>query len=85
MTESAHRASSTQAAHSQHSIASHSISMADYVTAVLAFVRGELPAQETSNFCDFFKLTSCNFTTFFSFLAQANICFLDVLNEDNYS
>ena len=48
--------------------------MAGYVTAVLAFVCGELPAREASSISDFFKLTSGNFTTFFSFLTQANLC-----------
>ena len=49
--------------------------MEGYVTAVLAFVSGGLPSREVSNFCDFLKLTSCDFTTFFSFLTQANLSF----------
>ena len=48
--------------------------MADYVTA-----------QEASSFCDFWKLTSCDLTAFFSLLTQANLCFLGVLNKDNYA
>ena len=51
--ESAHRASSMEAAYSEHSIAIHSISMACYVNAVPAFVYFELPAREESSFCDF--------------------------------
>ena len=39
---------STEAAYSEHSI-----SMAGYVNAVLAFVCFELPAREASRFCDF--------------------------------
>ena len=51
--ETAHRASSTEAAYSEHSIAIHSISMADCVNAVRAIVCFELPAREASSFCDF--------------------------------
>ena len=36
--------------------------MAGYVNAVPAFVCFELPAREASSFCDFLKLTSCDFT-----------------------
>ena len=49
------KASSMQAAYSEHSIhnvAIHSISLAGYVTAGLAFVCGELPTWEVSTFCD---------------------------------
>ena len=46
--ETAHRASSTEAAYSEHSI-----SIAGYVNAIPAFVCFELPAREASNFCDF--------------------------------
>ena len=42
--ETAHRASSTEAAYSKHSIAIHLISMVGYVNAVPAFVCFELPA-----------------------------------------
>ena len=51
--ETAHRASSTEAAHSEHSTAIHSISMAGYVNAVPSFVCFGLPAREASSFCDF--------------------------------
>ena len=65
-----------KAAYSEHSIAIHSISKAGYVTAVLAIVRScKLRAQEASSFCDFWKMTSCNFTLFYSFLTQANVWF----------
>ena len=40
--------------------------MAGYVTADWHFVRAELHAQEASSFCDFWKITSCNFTAFYS-------------------
>ena len=43
----------SELAYSEHSVAIHSISMAGYVTAVLAFVYGKLPAREASSFCDF--------------------------------
>ena len=72
-------ASSTEAAYSEHSIAIHSISMAGYVNAVPAFVCFELPAREASRFCDFWKLTSCDFIAFISSLIEVNVCFLDVL------
>ena len=72
---SAHQASPTQEAYSQHSIAMYSMSMAGYVTAVLVFVCSELPAREGSNFCDFQKIISCDFTEFFSFLTRAKLCF----------
>ena len=59
--------------------------MAGYVTAILAFVCSNLPAQEASSFCDFWKLTSCDFTSFFSFfLLKQTFGILDVLNKDNY-
>ena len=35
--------------------------MAGYVNTVRAIVCSELPAREASNFCDFWKLTSCDF------------------------
>ena len=76
MAETAHRASSTVAADSEHSIAIHSISMAGYLTTVPAFVCIELPAREASSFCDFFKLTLCNFTTYFSFLTDVILYFV---------
>ena len=46
--------------------------MAGYVDAVPAFVCFELPARETSSFCDFWKLTSCNFIVFISSLIEAD-------------
>ena len=73
--KTAHQASSTEAAYSEHSIAIHSISMAGYVNAVLAFVCFELPAREASSFCDFSKLTSCDFIAFISSLVEVNFCF----------
>ena len=73
-----------KAAYSEHSIAFHSISKAGYVTAVLAIVRTELRAREASSFCDFWKITSCDFTLFCSFLTQANV-FLDVPGKEYYS
>ena len=52
--------------------------MPGYETAVLAFVRAELRGWETSSFCDFWKVTSCDFTPFYSFFNQPNICFLEM-------
>ena len=75
--ETSHRVSSMEAAYSEHSI-----SMAGYFESPeLAFVCIKLPGREASSFCDFFNLTSCDFTAFFSFLTPANLwLFLDVLN-----
>ena len=71
-----------EAVYSQHSKAIHSLSMAGYVTAVLAFVREELiSAWEASSFYDLKKSTSSHFTTFFSFLTQIFV-FLDVIHLD---
>ena len=55
------------------SIAIHSISKAGYVTAVLAIVRTALRGREASSFCEFWKMTSCDFTLFYSYLTQANV------------
>ena len=45
---------------------SFTMSMAGYVTAVLAFVRAELCGRETSIFCDFWQVTyNCDFTPFY--------------------
>ena len=84
--ETAHRASSTEAAYSEHSIAIHSISMEGYVNAVRAIVCFELPTREASNFCDFWKLTSCDFMAFISSLIEVNFFFfLEVLIKDKYT
>ena len=48
-------------------LAFHSISKAGYVTSVLAIVRTELRAREPSSFCDFWKITCCDFTLFILF------------------
>ena len=56
--------------------------MAGYVNAVRAIVCFELPAREASSFCDFWKLTSCDFIAFISSLIEVNFCFLDVLIKD---
>ena len=79
--ETAHQASSTEAAYSEHSIAIHSISMAGYVTPVPAFVCVKLPSRKANSLCEFWQLTSCDFTAFVSFTFGS---FLDVLNKDNY-
>ena len=68
-------ASSTEAAYSEHSIAIHSISMAGYVNTIRAIVCFELPAREASSFCDFWKLTSCDFIAFISSLIEVNFSF----------
>ena len=64
-----------------------SISMAGYVDAVPAFVCFELPAREASSFCDFWKLTSCNFIAFISSLIEVNffLYFLDMLIKDKFT
>ena len=54
--------------------------MVGYVTAVMALFCCEFPAREASSFCDFYKMTSCDFTAFFSFLTQANL----LLIKDNF-
>ena len=53
----------------------NSISMAGYVNTVRAIVCSDLPAREASNFCDFWKLTSCNFIAFISSLIELNFFF----------
>ena len=50
--------------------------MAGYVNAVPAFVCFELPAREASSFCDFWKLTSCDFIAFLSSIIKVNFCFI---------
>ena len=53
---------------------------------VLAFVCFELPAREASSFCDFWKLTSCDFIAFISSLIELNFSFfLDVLIKDKFT
>ena len=56
--------------------------MTGYVTAAPAFVCGKLGAQEVSSFCDFWQMTSGNFTIFFSILAKANLFVLEMLNKE---
>ena len=81
--------SSTEAAYSELSMAIHSISIVGYVNAVrgiTAFVCFELPAREASNFCDFWKLTSCDFIAFISSLLEVNFCFFKyVLIKDKFT
>ena len=60
--------------------------MAGYMNAVPAFVCFELPAREASSFCDFWKLTSCDFIAFISSLIKLTFCFiLDVLIKDKFT
>ena len=49
--------------------------MAGYVNTVRAIVCSELPAREARNFCDIWKLTSCDFILISS-LIELNFCFL---------
>ena len=49
--------------------------MAGYVNAVPAFVCFEIPAREASSFCDFWKLTSCNFIATISSMIEVNLFF----------
>ena len=41
--------------------------------------------REESSFCDFWKMTSCDFTLLHSFFTQANVKWLDVLGKEYYS
>ena len=75
ITETARWKPPRKAACSQHSIAIHSISKADYVTAVLAIVRSQLRAV----FCDFWKMTSSysiKRLLFEMFLVRSTIAYL---------
>ena len=85
ITETARCKPPQKAVYSELLIAIHSTSKAGYVTTRLAIVRTELRAREASSFCDFWKMTSCDFTLFYSFLKEANINFLDVLAKEYYS
>ena len=58
--------------------------MAGYVNAVRAIVCFELPAREASSFCDFWKLTYCEFIAFISTFMEV-IVFLDVLIHDKFT
>ena len=63
----------TDVAYSKHSIAIDSISMAGCINAVWAIVCFEIPAREASIFCDFWKLTSCNFIALISTFIEVNL------------
>ena len=80
ITENAPWESPRKAAYSEHSILK-----VGYVTAILTFVPTELRAREASSFCEFWKMTSCDFTLIYSFFTHTNISFLDVLGKENYS
>ena len=54
--------------------------MAGYVNIVRAIVCFELPAREASNFCDFWKLTSCDFIECISSLIEVNFFFMCLLS-----
>ena len=49
------------------------------------FVCFELPAREASSFCEFWKLTSCDFITFISSLIKVNFCFFYVVIKDKFT
>ena len=74
----------TDVAYSKHSIAIHSISMAGCVNAVRAIVCFELPARKASSFCDFWKLTSCDFIAFISTFLEVNFFFVVVLIKEKF-
>ena len=59
--------------------------MAGYVNAVRAIVCFELPAREASIFCDFWKLTSCDFIAFISTFIEVNLIFFYVLIKDKFT
>ena len=57
--------------------------MAGYVYAGQAIVCFELPAREASSFCDFWKLTSCDFITFYLLFDWSKLLFFgNVLIKD---
>ena len=64
--------------YSEHSIAIHLISMAGYVTAVLAFVRAELCDRETISFWDFWKVTPCDLNPFLLILDSTKRLFVEM-------
>ena len=57
-----HERAQRKAAFSEHLISIRSISMMGYVTTALAFISGVHRAREASSFCDFWKITFCDFT-----------------------
>ena len=59
--------------------------MAVIINGVPALVCFELPAREASIFCDFWKLTSCDFIAFISSLIEVNFCSFDVLIKDKFT
>ena len=64
----------------------HSISKAGYCNRRTGYILSvyELRAREASSFCDFWNMTSCDFTLFYSFFTQANVIFLDVLGKEYF-
>ena len=73
ITETARCEPPWKAVYSELSIAIHLTSKAGYVTTGLAI--DQSGAWEAISFCDFWKITSCDFTLFYSFLNEANIHF----------
>ena len=59
--------------------------MAGCIIAVHAIVCFELPAREASSFCDFWKLTSCDFISYISTFIEVNLIFIDVLKISLFS
>ena len=66
-------------------IAIHSISMAGNLTAVLVFVRAKLLAQKMKIFYDFWEMTFCDSTLFYSFWFKRVFLYLNVLGKEYYS
>ena len=77
ITETAHWASSTEAAYSEHFNSYMYLFNfnGELCKRRISFCLWQTPSREASSFCDFWKLTSCDFTRFFSFFTQANLCF----------
>ena len=48
----------------------------------MLFVRGKLQAQEVSSFCDFWQMTSCDFTEFSPCWLKQTFVFLDVFDKE---
>ena len=61
------------------------MSVVGCVNAVRAIVYFKLPAREASSFCDFLKLTSCDFISFISSLIEVNFFFIDVFIKDKFT
>ena len=76
ISETAHQASSTEEAYSEHSITFYSISMAGYVIPVPAFVCGKLPRTRGEEFLWCLTTDLLRFHCIFLFFDSRNLFFL---------